>query len=192
MVALTTSPQFGLFIFQASTGSLLASYHEYNTVSSGVEATRTAAGVHISSTSQRIFTAANEGNYLYISAFDFDGGTSAQLTPVYYKRYGSTLTPYSGETTIATSGLDYVYVGGSIANDISLLKLQTSTGNANFAYSVTNTDGVSTQIKLAEMSIIESLTTCLQFLCAENLGPDQNDIAFLYYSETLGLVTSIV
>lgn len=93
---------------------------------------------------------------------------------------------------VVDSTFSSIYVAGSISTNIGLFKFLTSGGTCSFAYSITNTNGVSTDIKMTTVSLSENLLTNSIFGCAENLGADSFDIALLLYTETfLTLVTAI-
>lgn len=94
---------------------------------------------------------------------------------------------------VVDSAFSSIMVGGSYSSNIALFKFSTSTGACSYVYTITNTNGVSSDMKMKTVSIAENLLQNYYFGCAENLGADTFDIALLYYTETLlSLLTTIV
>lgn len=86
---------------------------------------------------------------------------------------------------------DAFYMCGSVNNKITIFKLRASDGTHRWTYSIRDTAGVSTTVKMTRLDSVMGAVTMQHMGCAENLGSDMNDIAFILMTETLGLIPSV-
>ncbi|CDW79941.1 UNKNOWN [Stylonychia lemnae] len=140
--------------------------------------------------SNTIYAINGESDKIMVSALQFDQ-TSNQITPIYYKSYGSTTNKLYGYDISHTAALDYLYIAGSAKQLLALTKIQLQTGISVYTYMIDNISGNSALKALTKIKIYEYLLQIFQITCAENLGPDGNDVALLDFSETLGGVMTL-
>eukprot|EP00347_Sterkiella_histriomuscorum_P002815 403366702 len=190
IVVQSQTPQYGIHLFLKSDGSHVKSYKEYNTGTLSYQKNRSAIGVFMSS-ANKIYLISTESNRVLVSAFTFDS-TVTVITPIYYKSHGSASKPLVGFQMTIKSDRSAFYISGSCNQEPAFMKVKLSDGTTPFIYTVSNPNGSSAQQKLSLIALYE--VSGLEYFvgCAENLGPSQDDIAFLYYTNLIGVIPSLV
>ncbi|CDW82428.1 UNKNOWN [Stylonychia lemnae] len=174
-IVLSDNPQYG---------ELLKALYEYSSTSLNIQKSRYAIGLMMTS-SNKIYILNGELDKVMVSAFQFDVSLN-QISPIYYKAYGTSSNKFYGYEIGLTSALDYVYVVGRIKTLLAMSKIQLSNGVASYSYMIDNSQGSSALKALTKIEIYEYLGQIFQITCAENLGPNGNDVGILDFSESFG------
>jgi hypothetical protein len=110
VIALSTTPSYGIFLFDASTGALNSSFYEYSVTSLSIDNTRVPVNVAMSS-SGLIYLISTTSIDFSITVFNPSSGST--ITPTYYVSYGTSTYNMVAYSAIWTSTYSSVYVGGS-------------------------------------------------------------------------------
>ncbi|CDW72173.1 UNKNOWN [Stylonychia lemnae] len=188
-LAMSQNPQFGIFVIDLSNGDLVKAFYEFSSTSLSIKNSRYAIGI-IMTQSNIIYVFSGESDKVMVSALQFDQ-TKNQISPVYYRTYGTSTNKFYGYDISLTAALDYVYIAGSVKQLLAMTKISLSTGTSAYTYMIDNISGNSALKALTKIEIYEYLLQIFQITCAENLGPDGNDVALLDFSETLGGVITL-
>jgi hypothetical protein len=111
----------------------------------------------------------------------YDTSGFSILSPTYAVTYNSGSKLISGAKTLIPNGAtdDSLYMAGSINNKISLFKFGMNDGSSKWVYSIRDTASVSTTVVMSMVDTSMSLLSATHLGCAENIGSDTYDFAFL-------------
>lgn len=108
---------------------------------------------------------------IYVSSFTLDV-TATSLQPIYYKSYGSAISPFSARSFAISPDPNYAYVFGSTKSKLSLHKINANDGSSPFTYSVSTPTSVGTTKTIAIGKVQKFLALYTIVACAEGLGGD--------------------
>ena len=104
-------------------------------------------GAYIINSNKRVYVVTAEASKLYFASFTFDT-TSSQISPSFYKSYGSASVLINAKYLALSPSFLYAYVTTTVNNKLCLAKLNVADETSSYFYYVNTPTSVASQISL--------------------------------------------
>eukprot|EP00347_Sterkiella_histriomuscorum_P012196 403369526 len=160
-VAITTKPQFGLYVYSLNDGELLKSYIyiQKNSINSTYYKDLDAVEVLMNSNNIIYIITNYDGETVNIQSIQFDPLSLASDIPSnYYQSYGSSRSKLQAFSTILVTKQDYLYLGVQSSGVLGLLKVDVVDGTSPYLLTINNSSSSSyvTKIDQYELSGVDN------------------------------------